>query len=72
MPVRLFWSDALGWVTVPGADDSDGEPVKHLCGHLPLHESPETATTYCIKCAAWGCTTANCPGHQRWPDQAEA
>jgi hypothetical protein len=45
---------------------------RHLCGHLALHPTPETPTTYCIKCVAWGCTTPNCPGHQRWPDQAEA
>jgi len=133
MPVRLFWSDALGWVTVPGADD-DGEPTvtspfvtlietardeamhdltaalddaalirsrasvdaaiaaaqnlldllhqaqdanpttkRHLCGHLPLVQNIEgVATSFCPKCVAWNCTTIPCPGHQRWPEQAEA
>lgn len=43
-------------------------PVVHLCGHLPLRETPETPTTYCPKCVAWNCTTPNCPGHMRWPE----
>ena len=43
--------------------------VRHLCGHLPLHPTPQTPTTFCIKCAAWGCTTANCPGHMAHPGE---
>ena len=42
----------------------------HLCGHLPLRETAETATTFCAKCVAHNCTTANCPGHMRWPGQS--
>ena len=42
--------------------------VRHLCGHLPLREQASTASTVCIKCAAWNCTATNCPGHQRWPE----
>lgn len=41
----------------------------HLCGHLPLRETPETVSTFCPKCVAHNCTTANCPGHMRWPGQ---
>jgi hypothetical protein len=42
--------------------------ARHLCGHLPLRETPETATTFCAKCIAWHCTSADCPGHMRWPE----
>jgi hypothetical protein len=42
--------------------------VRHLCGHLPLTETAETPTTFCIKCVACGCTTVNCQGHMRMPE----
>ena len=43
--------------------------ARHLCGHLPLQPQPQTATTFCPKCVAHGCTTPQCPGHMRWPGQ---
>lgn len=42
--------------------------ARHLCGHLPLVETPETPTTFCAKCVAHGCTRTDCPGHMRWPE----
>lgn len=51
---------------------TDTTTTRHLCGHLPLVETPETLTTYCVKCVAWGCTTPNCPGHMRMPEQAQS
>jgi hypothetical protein len=43
----------------------------HLCGHLPLRETAETADTFCPKCVAWDCTDTACAGHQRWPEVNE-